>query len=132
MFKKRKNSEKDLKNIILAEIEKEDVQIIQTAYCYAKNLHLYGVDVGEKWETTIQQTCALEKAKKVGYYEALEEISRAREIPVGHWEWVQYDANPEIGNFHCSECRFIPASFNMAKEHLHFCPNCGAMMRGDN
>lgn len=48
----------------------------------------------------------------------------------GRWEWVQYDANPEIGNFHCSECRYIPASFNMSAQKLNFCPNCGAKMEG--
>lgn len=49
----------------------------------------------------------------------------------GKWIWVQYDSDPEIGNFHCSECRFIPASYNLAKKYLNFCPNCGAYMRGD-
>lgn len=121
IFKKKTNTEADLKDIILAEIEKEDVQIIQTAYCYAKNLHLYGVDVSEKWDTVIQQTCALEKAKNVGYYEALEEMSRAREMP-GHWEFVQYDANPKIGNWHCSECGQITMSTT------RFCGYCGARM----
>jgi len=46
----------------------------------------------------------------------------------GHWEWVQYDENPEIGNFHCSECRYIPAIFNMSAQKLNYCPNCGAKM----
>lgn len=49
----------------------------------------------------------------------------------GEWIWVQYDANPEIGNFHCSECNFIPACFNLAKRHLNYCPNCGARMKGE-
>ena len=48
----------------------------------------------------------------------------------GHWEWGQYDSNPEIGNFHCSECNFMPASFNWASKHLNYCPNCGAKMEG--
>lgn len=54
-------------------------------------------------------------------------------VPVvhGEWVWVQYDANPEIGNFHCSKCRFIPAAFNMAKQYLNYCPNCGARMDGE-
>ncbi len=47
---------------------------------------------------------------------------------MGHWEWVQYDSNSAIGNFHCSECNFIPASFNWASKHLNYCPNCGAKM----
>lgn len=49
----------------------------------------------------------------------------------GKWIWVQYDSNPEIGNWHCSVCRFMPASFNLAKKHLNYCPNCGAYMRGE-
>ena len=44
----------------------------------------------------------------------------------GHWEWVQYESNPNIGNFHCSECRFIPLKIS------NYCPNCGARMVGDN
>ena len=51
---------------------------------------------------------------------------------MGWWEWVQYDANPEIGNFHCSECGYIPAAFNLSAQRLHYCPNCGAKMEGDN
>ena len=65
---------------------------------------------------------------------ALKMMNAADVVPVRHgeWEWVQYDANPEIGNFHCSECRFIPAAFNMAAQHLNYCPECGARMDGDN
>lgn len=40
----------------------------------------------------------------------------------GHWEYVQYDGNPNIGNLHCSECDRI-AGFE-----YNFCPNCGAKM----
>lgn len=40
----------------------------------------------------------------------------------GHWEYVQYDGNPNIGNLHCSECNRI-AGFE-----YNFCPNCGARM----
>ena len=40
----------------------------------------------------------------------------------GHWEYVQYDGNPNIGNLHCSECERI-AGFE-----YNFCPNCGARM----
>lgn len=46
----------------------------------------------------------------------------------GEWVFVQYDANPNIGNWHCSECRFIARS---SIEHLLFCPNCGAKMKGN-
>lgn len=43
----------------------------------------------------------------------------------GHWEYVQYDGNPNIGNLHCSECNRI-AGFE-----YNYCPNCGAKMGGD-
>ncbi len=57
----------------------------------------------------------------------------------GHWEWVQYGSNPNIGNWHCSECRMtIP---HMPEETdntpiYKWCPMCGVKMielqeRGD-
>lgn len=47
----------------------------------------------------------------------------------GEWEWVQYDVNPNIGNWHCSLCRYIPVG-NIGVQRTNFCPNCGADMRG--
>lgn len=88
------------------------------------------------------------RQKFTAYYTNGAEIKQIEAVPVrdierlpsidgvqvrhGEWVWVQYDANPEIGNFHCSKCRFIPADFNMAKRHLNYCPNCGARMDGDH
>ena len=41
----------------------------------------------------------------------------------GKWYWLQYDANKEIGNWHCTLCnRISPSEYN-------YCPNCGADMR---
>ena len=45
-----------------------------------------------------------------------------REEKTGHWEYVQYDGNPNIGNLHCSECDRI------AGLEYKYCPNCGARM----
>lgn len=39
-----------------------------------------------------------------------------------HWEWNQYDANPKIGNFHCSLCHSI------GRTYFDYCPYCGAKM----
>jgi len=50
------------------------------------------------------------------------------EFVKGEWVWVQYDANPEIGNFHCSECHYVPASFCLSATRFNFCPNCGTRM----
>ena len=49
----------------------------------------------------------------------------------GEWVWVQYDSISELGDWYCSECRFMPSAFNLAKKHLNYCPNCGASMRGE-
>ncbi len=53
---------------------------------------------------------------------------------VGHWEYVQYDGNPNTGNWHCSECRAIvnyKPTYNWEKKpYYKFCPNCGAKMEG--
>ena len=51
----------------------------------------------------------------------------------GHWEYVQYDYNPNIGNWHCSECRNIVVMCVNKKEMggiplYKYCPNCGAKM----
>lgn len=46
----------------------------------------------------------------------------------GRWSWITYDANPKIGNWHCTYCNRIPKSFQ--KED--FCPNCGAKMDGSS
>lgn len=43
--------------------------------------------------------------------------------PKGKWEFVQYEANSNIGNWRCTNCRGI------AIAQYNFCPNCGADMR---
>lgn len=51
----------------------------------------------------------------------------------GHWEWVQYDYNPKLGNWHCSECRCVVVEC-VDKEVMggiplyKYCPQCGAKM----
>ena len=59
----------------------------------------------------------------------LENLPSADVAPVvhGRWYWLAYDANPKIGNWHCSVCNRIPKS--LQKED--YCPNCGARMDGD-
>lgn len=45
-----------------------------------------------------------------------------QEPKIGCWEWNQYDANPKIGNFHCSLCHSI------GRACFDYCPYCGAKM----
>lgn len=68
-------------------------------------------------------------------------IRRIKNLPsvtltekVGRWEYVQYDGNPNIGNWHCSECRsiFIEGVIKREKDSIPFykyCPQCGAKMK---
>ena len=55
-----------------------------------------------------------------------------QEPKTGHWEYVQYDGNPNIGNWHCSECgRIVSGAITDCSPvySYKFCPNCGADMR---
>ena len=50
---------------------------------------------------------------------------------MGRWEWVQYDGNPNIGNWHCSECNRIVCGAITAANPVYaykYCPSCGAKM----
>ena len=47
---------------------------------------------------------------------------------IGHWEYVQYDSNPNIGNWHCSECMGICTEMHSIEDAYNYCPNCGAKM----
>lgn len=54
--------------------------------------------------------------------ELVETLSSSEKPKVGYWEWNQYDANPKIGNFHCSLCHTI------GRAYFDYCPACGAKM----
>ena len=50
---------------------------------------------------------------------------------VGRWEWNQYDSNPNIGNWHCSECRTIIPHMPENTDNTpiyKWCPMCGSRM----
>lgn len=62
---------------------------------------------------------------KKGYVDGAKEFQPKK----GKWEWVQYDANPKIGNWHCSNCRHIELGSRSQKPFFDYCPSCGADMR---
>jgi PHP family Zn ribbon phosphoesterase len=68
--------------------------------------------------------------KCIDWIEALNQAIKAleQESKTGHWEWVQYDCNPNIGNWHCSECRGICTKMHSIEDAYNYCPNCGAKM----
>lgn len=56
-----------------------------------------------------------------------------QEPKTGHWEWVQYNYNPQLGNWHCSECRCVVVECVGKEEKggiplYKYCPQCGAKM----
>jgi IS5 family transposase len=54
--------------------------VIATAYLHAINYTQYGEDVTEKWVTAIQNTSALEKAYRKGYYDALQRRTESEDV----------------------------------------------------
>lgn len=50
------------------------------------------------------------------------EISRVRH---GYRYFLQYDVNPEIGNWHCSVCNRILLGHGTRER---YCPHCGAFL----
>lgn len=68
MSKQKQIQEYENKQLI-DELSKMPPMIIATAYLYAINYTLYGIDVTEKWVTATQNSSALEKAYRKGYYQ---------------------------------------------------------------
>lgn len=61
--------------------------------------------------------------------------SAKQEPKTGRWEWVQYDNNPNIGNWHCSECNRIVSGAITAVNPIYsykYCPQCGAKMESED
>ena len=61
----------------------------------------------------------------------VEQLPAVSTEKTGRWEWVQYDGNPKIGNWHCSECNRIVCGAITAANPVYaykYCPNCGAKM----
>ena len=46
----------------------------------------------------------------------------------GVWDYIDYDSNPKIGNYHCSVCR----SISILNRKEKFCSNCGSQMKLNN
>jgi len=77
------NKEKQIREYeskqIIDELSKMPSKVIATAYLYAVYYTLYGEDVTEKWLTANQNACALEKAYRKGYYDALHRLAESED-----------------------------------------------------
>jgi hypothetical protein len=82
---------------------------------------------------------AIHNEREQAYMRGYEDGSRKYRTDVstektGRWEWVQYDSNPNIGNWHCSECnRIVCGAITEANPAYayKYCPECGAKMGED-
>jgi hypothetical protein len=70
MTKEKQIQDYETKKLI-EELSKMPPMVIATAYLYAMNFELYGVDVTKEWVTATQNASALSKAYTKGYYEGL-------------------------------------------------------------
>lgn len=73
---------KDTKQLLLDALSKESDVVIATAYSYAKNLTLYGVDVAEKWNNEVENTRNLERAYNKGYNEGYRNALKDYEVKI--------------------------------------------------
>ena len=74
----------------------------------------------EVWQDGVKITELSLEERKIPLFVEPEPVKR------GRWMFRQYDANPKIGNYHCSECGCL------ADKITNYCPNCGARMEVEN
>lgn len=65
-------------NAILDALSQEDDSVLMLAYLYAKNFHLYGLDITKAMETAKEQAEAMSSAYNRGYIDACEKLSTVR------------------------------------------------------
>lgn len=95
---------------------------------------------GHKWGNNYRDWVdAIEEIKKLppkdrSVQDFVDKCRECGKQKTGHWEWVQYDYNPKLGNWHCSECRSIVVESVYKNEKAgillyKYCPNCGTKMQ---
>ena len=72
--------------------------------------------------------------KRLAVGDHLKECEHFKAARHGHWERID---DPEfiVGDYECSECEYLECDVDTevllpGVNCLHFCPNCGADMRG--
>ena len=90
----------------------------------------------ELCEDCVSRKSAVEAVRDHDWMQAVFTIahlpSAEPERKTGKWEYIQYDGNPKIGNWHCSNCRLIVNLGFEGAPYYDYCPGCGARMGVDN
>ena len=60
---------KPKKEVLLEELAKEDLEVLSLAYVYAKNFHMYGIDVTKAICSATENVAKLDIAYRKGYYD---------------------------------------------------------------
>lgn len=122
----------------------ERVKAYEAMLYMVKSEYLHPSVEPEKCGDCISRKAAFKALQIKGDYDTLNEVyDRLEKLPSveperkpGEWKYIQYDGNPKIGNWHCSECKRIVFLLHSQKQNekplYDFCPWCGAKMEVEN
>jgi len=72
----KKKTDDNVRRQLLDKLSEESTMVLETAYAYAKNYVLYGVDITKAWITVVQQASALERVKLDAFTEAYDSFKK--------------------------------------------------------
>lgn len=61
---------------LLDKLSKESIMVLETAYVYAKNYVLYGIDITKAWTTAVQQASNVERVKLDAWAKAYDSFKK--------------------------------------------------------
>lgn len=92
----RTTKQQDGRQALLNLLSKEPIEVLQTAFLYAKNYTQYGANVVEQWQTAVQQSANLQRAHQKGYYEAMACINSTPTINLDELKEIKDEINRKI------------------------------------
>lgn len=72
----KKVADYNFRRQLLDELYGESMMVLETAYSYAKNYVLYGIDITKAWATAVQQASAVERVKLKAFTEAYDSFKK--------------------------------------------------------
>jgi len=70
------DKEQEANKTLIELLSKESVQVLQTAYVYAKNYVKYGEDVTKTWATATQQAYVMQEVRQKAWTEAYDSFKK--------------------------------------------------------